>query len=153
MSKGAEGMKQKPLLVYLSRHEIHPGVAADLATYEIRHIDRRFYSPEHAIEMIELVCGDRPPLVVIATLPQAWIVPFIQAVREKWATPGVTVARAVMFGDEWRGYFVRRTTTKNGELREHGWTPQGCDRDRQQRARIHAHLEDTAALVKRLEDL
>lgn len=146
-------MKQKPILVYLSRHEIHPDVANDLQGYDIRQIANRLYSVPHMIEAIELVCGNRAPIVITGVMPSSWIVPFILACREKWTQPGVMIMRVAMRGDQWLGWYARRTVTKNGHLIERPWIPQGSAKDTEMQAEARARHNEQAALLERLEGL
>jgi hypothetical protein len=148
-----ELVKPKPILVYLSRHQIHPAVAHDLRAYDLRQITHRAYSIAHLIEHIELVSGDRAPLVITGNMPYPWVVPFIQACRTKWTQPGVTIMRVCMDGDRWLGWYARRTLTKDGRLIERPWIPQGSDRDAALQAQHRARHDEQAALLTRLEEL
>lgn len=144
-------MKQKPILVYGSRHEIPAAVMADLRAYDVRQITHRAYTIAHMLENIELVCGDRAPLVIAATMPQAWVIPFIQTCRGKWIQPGVTIIRVCMKGDQWLGWYARRTVSKDGRLIERPWIPQGSEADRQTQAFHRARTDEQTALLERLD--
>lgn len=146
-------MKQKPILVYLSRHEMHPAVARDLQAYDVRQIIHRAYTITHMIDNIELVCGDRAPLVIAATMPQAWVIPFIQTCRGKWVQPGVTIIRVCMKGDRWLGWYARRTVSRDGRLIEREWIPQGSAKDAALQAQHRARHDEQVALLERLEEL
>lgn len=153
--KGVEGLKQKqkPILVFISSHEMHPNIANDLICYDIRHISRRFYSLDHLFENIDLICAGSRPKVIMATLPKHWIVPFIKTVREKWTVPGVTVVRPVMYGDRWLGRYERRYVDKTDNLHQTAWIPQGSELDKQRQAQLRQERRDESDLLKRLEEL
>jgi hypothetical protein len=146
-------VKRKPILVLISSHEIHPGIAADLFVYDVRHISRRFYNIPQIFENIDLVCGGEQPNVIMATLPKHWVVPFIQTVRQKWALPGVTITRPVMVGDKWLGRYEKRYVDKAGILHHSAWVPQGSERDKKQQAVNREQQESYRTLLSRLEDL
>lgn len=146
-------MKQKPILVFISRHEIPPAVMNDLRSYDVRQITNRAYTVDHMLESIELVCGDRAPLVIAATMPQAWVVPFIQACRVKWTLPGVTIIRVCMKGDHWLGWYARRTLSKDGRLLERPWIPQGSEADRHLQAIHRTKVQEADAPLERLDEM
>jgi hypothetical protein len=145
--------KQKPILVFISSHEMHPQIANDLIGYDVRHIARRFYNVPQIFENIELVCGDVRPKVIMATLPKHWIVPFIQSVRAKWVTPGVAIVRPVMYGERFLGRYELRSVDKGGVLHQIPWIPQGSDLDKQMQAESRERAAGYKNLLDRLEGL
>lgn len=146
-------MKPKPLMVVISSHEIPPLVLAELTRYEVRQLNRRFHSVNATIEAIELLCPDRAPLVIAATLPRDWMPLFIRACRTKWTLPGVTIIRIAMRGDMWLGYFMRRTLRKDGSVHEQQWRPQGSPEDLAVQASHQQRINEQNALVARLDEM
>lgn len=172
-------MKPKPILAFITRHDLHPLIAKVLSGYEIIHIRNRALNTRHMVEMVETACYPGKPLVIAVIMPASWRIPFVQRCRRHFPTPGVTIVRPVMYGERWHGYFYSMKAPTEGffagALLERVWIPNGPNVDLAQRLAAkalerqanepspaalerdwnanRARHDEQAALLERLEEL
>jgi hypothetical protein len=137
-------VKQKPLLVYLTRHAPVPAIAEMLTGYEIIQVRKRFRLQSDAVENIAQVCP-RPPHVIMWVMPLTWVAEFIVCVRKKWPRPGVEIVHAEMMGDTFLGTFTLQKLGKRGQVYNCPWFPVGpVDRERQMKIAAQVEAEKRA---------